>query len=318
MSDWKDSAMKKRYNVSGINEGQRVDVFLSSETSLSRSHLQHLINSGNVKVNGRAVKPGYRLKRGDTVNIVFVQNREPFLTPEPIDIDIVYRDEHLIVVNKPPGMVMYPAAGHYGGTLMNAVANISGRLASIGRPLRPGVVHRIDKDTSGLVVIAFTDEAYYSLVRQFKDRAVKRDYIALVYGWLREDSGEIDLPIGRSVVHRKKMSTRTRRGRPAKTFWRVLERYDVATLVSAKLATGRTHQIRVHFSATGHPVLGDKIYGRKTLITVDNLRLRIPRQMLHAESIGFVHPHNGVWCEFHAPMPGDMRGIVDRFRRGMR
>jgi len=232
------------------------------------------------------------------------------LIPEPIDIEIFYRDEHLVVVNKPPGLVMYPAAGHRSGTLMNALLYNVGRLAEVGGPLRPGVVHRLDKDTSGLIVVALSDKAYYGLVSQFKERTIKRLYYALVFGELKEDEGVIERPIGRSETHRKKMSTRTRRGRYAKTFWRVIQRLKGATLVEARLATGRTHQIRVHFASIGHPVLGDNIYGRKRFLEINNQRIKLPRQMLHAVTLGFVHPIKGEWLEFKTELPEDMKKIV--------
>ncbi len=295
-------------------EGQRIDVFISSKTSLSRSEIKGLIRSGHVRVGGRAVKPSHRVKAEEEIELTVVEREAPSLRPEPIPIDIVYRDEDLLVVNKPPGLVMYPAAGHPSGTLMNAVAFHAGRLASVGAPLRPGVVHRLDKDTSGLVVVALTDRAYHGLVRQFKARSIKRNYIALVHGVLEEDSGEIGLPIGRSPTERKKMSVKAGRGRPALTLWRVRERFGAATMVEARLATGRTHQVRVHFSALGHPLLGDRTYGRRRTIRLDSRTLRIERQMLHAETLGFRHPVTGEWLEFHVPMPEDMAEVVRALR----
>jgi 23S rRNA pseudouridine1911/1915/1917 synthase len=296
------------------DDGQRIDVYLSSRTSLSRSSVQELISSGAVAVNGTAVKPSYRVRMEDRIQVIFPERETTTLVAEPLPIEVIYRDEDLIVVNKPPGMVMYPAAGHSGGTLMNAIARHTDRLATVGAPVRPGVVHRIDKDTSGLVVVALSDEAYYGLVSQFKERTIERRYIALVYGSMKEDRGEIELKIGRSTLHRKKMSTRVKRGKPARTAWRVLERYSMATMIAAKLATGRTHQIRVHFSALGHPVLGDRDYGKKTSLRLNNMVLKIPRQMLHAERLGFSHPVTGKWLEFRVPLPEDMMEIVRALR----
>ncbi len=302
--------------VSVDDNGQRIDVYLSSKTSLSRSSVQELVSSGAVTVNGMAVKPSYRVRMEDRIQVIFPERETATLVAEPLPIEVIYRDEDLIVVNKPPGMVMYPAAGHPGGTLMNAIAWHADRLATVGAPVRPGVVHRIDKDTSGLVVVALSDEAYFGLVSQFKERTIERSYIALVYGSMKEDRGEIELKIGRSPLHRKKMSTRVKRGKPALTSWRVLERYSMATMIEAKLATGRTHQIRVHFSALGHPVLGDRDYGKKTSLRLNNMVLKIPRQMLHAERLGFSHPVTGKWLEFRVPLPEDMMEVVRALREG--
>jgi 23S rRNA pseudouridine1911/1915/1917 synthase len=211
-------------------------------------------------------------------------------------------------------MVVHPAAGHHSGTLLNAVLHHTGRLASIGGPLRPGVVHRLDKDTSGVIVVALSDKAYYDLVTQFKERSIYRRYRALVSGNLRDDSGVISLQIGRSPVDRKKMSTRVRKGKEALTAWTVKERFGVATLIEARLGTGRTHQIRVHFASIGRPVLGDSTYGKKTVIEKGGKKIVFPRQMLHAESLGFVHPITGVAVEFTVPLPEDMRTAVRELR----
>lgn len=294
--------------------GKRADIILSAVTRLSRSAIQQLISDGYVKVNNSPVKPSYKLREGDVMQVVFPGKKEHSLLPEALSVEVLYRDNYLMVLNKPPGMVMYPAPGHSGGTLMNAVAYLSCNLASAGAPLRPGVVHRIDKETSGLVVVALNDETYHGLVKQFKERSIKRLYNALIYGEMKREMGEVALPIGRSTHHRKKMSTRSRRGKPAKTSWKIIERYKTATLIEAQLATGRTHQIRVHFSALGHPVLGDKTYGRKHSIMADNHKVKIHRQMLHAESIGFAHPQSGEWLEFHTPPPEDMREIMKVLR----
>ncbi len=306
--------MEQKFRVTKDKEGERIDAYLASKTSISRSSLQHLIKDGSIRVNNEKVRSSYRVKTNDSIRVIFPEKEAPLLDREAVSTDIVYRDENLIVVNKPPGIVMYPAPGHPGGTLMNAIAYHVDRLATIGAPLRPGVVHRIDKDTSGLIVVALTDEAYFDLVRQFKDRSIERRYIALIYGQLKENRGEIELPIGRSLTHRKKMSTRVRRGKPAKTLWRVIKRYRDASMVEVRLATGRTHQIRVHFSALGHPVLGDKTYGRKTSIRMDNTLLKIPRQMLHAESLGIEHPISGERLEFHAPLPEDMKETLEHLK----
>ena len=203
-------------------------------------------------------------------------------------------------------MVIYPAAGHSSGTLMNAIAYHSKKLASVGGPLRPGVVHRLDKDTSGVMVVALDDSAYYNLVEQFRQRSINRKYKALIYGTLKKVSGEIALKIGRSLSDRKKMSTKVRKGKEAVTNWKVIKHLSDATLIEAKLGTGRTHQIRVHFASIGHPVLGDKTYGKKTSIETANQKILFQRQMLHAEQLGFTHPATGEFMEFVSEMPSDM------------
>jgi 23S rRNA pseudouridine1911/1915/1917 synthase len=209
-------------------------------------------------------------------------------------------------------MVVYPAAGHNKGTLLNALAYHCKKLATIGGPLRPGVVHRLDKDTSGVMVVALDDNSYYELIEQFKKRAINRRYITLIYGNIKEDSGEIAMAIGRSTSDRKKMSTKTRQGKEAVTKWKVIKRFGAATLIEAKLATGRTHQIRVHFSTIGHPVLGDRTYGKKTAIEIKRTKIIFPRQMLHAETLGFVHPVTKAYMEFSSPMPEDMAECIKK------
>ena len=302
---------KNIVKVSDVDAGQRIDVFLSERISKTRSFIKQLIKKGNILLNGKTVKSGYKIKSGDTIEINLPEDEEIILKPEKIPLEILYKDEHVAVINKPPGLVMYPAAGHRSGTLMNALAYHVERLANVGGPLRPGVVHRLDKDTSGLVVVALSDEAYYPLVEAFKKRTIKRIYYTIVHGTMKEKEGEIELPIGRSPTHRKKMSTRVRRGRYAKTHWRVIEEYHFATFIEVRLATGRTHQIRVHFSAIGHPVLGDSVYGRKTTIKTKERMIRVPRQMLHAGVLGFSHPVAGQWLEFAAPIPSDMEELLE-------
>ncbi|MEW6674622.1 MAG: RluA family pseudouridine synthase [Nitrospirota bacterium] len=286
-------------SVSPEDLSKRIDVFIAEKTGITRSQIQKLIEKGDILVNGRSVKQNYKIKPGDEITLSLSEEGAGSpLIPEPIPLEILYKDNYLVVVNKPAGMVVYPAAGHNRGTLMNALLYHCKRLATVGGPLRPGVVHRLDKDTSGVMVVALNDEAYYNLVEQFKHKTINRRYIALVYGDLKGDAGKILLPIGRSESDRKKMSTRVKKGKEAVTRWRVLERFGNATLIEARLDTGRTHQIRVHFASTGHPVLGDRTYGRKTLT--------FPRQMLHAELLGFIHPVTGEYLEFSSPIPSDM------------
>ncbi|NOX20481.1 MAG: RluA family pseudouridine synthase [Nitrospirae bacterium] len=303
--------MKKHHLlVTSDNVNLRLDLFLSLKLQKTRSSIIKLIKQKKVKVNGEVKKAGYIIKEGDQIQIQLPEVSEERLIPEPIPLKIVYKDDYLVVVDKPAGLVMYPAAGHYSGTLMNGLLYEVGRLATVGGPLRPGVVHRLDKDTSGLVVVALKDEAYYHLVEQFKQRTIERSYLAIVFGRLKEESGVIELPIGRSETHRKKMSTRTKRGKYAKTSWRVVQELRGATLIEARLSTGRTHQIRVHFASIGHPVIGDQVYGRKQQIQVDNKRLKIQRQMLHAKTLGFRHPYSEEWMRFDSPLPDDMAGIL--------
>jgi 23S rRNA pseudouridine1911/1915/1917 synthase len=286
--------------------GERIDTFLAAKTGITRSQIQKLIDRGDVIVNGRAVSPNYRIKKNDVAKINSAEKEGGALLAESIPLDILYEDEDIVVLNKSAGMVVYPAAGHYSGTLMNALAHHCRRLASAGSPLRPGVVHRLDKDTSGVLVVALTDEAYYDLVEQFRQRTIKRKYIAFVYGNPGEDEGEISSKIGRSASDRKKMSTRVRRGKEAHTRWKVISRLGMVTVAEVKLSTGRTHQIRVHFASIGHPVLGDRIYGRKMEIEKKRKRISFPRQMLHAALLGFKHPLTGEYLEFSSPLPEDM------------
>jgi 23S rRNA pseudouridine1911/1915/1917 synthase len=287
--------------------GKRIDIFLAKRTGITRSQIQRLITQGNVLINSKDVSQNYRLKSKDLISINIPDKETEGLLPEPIPLDILYKDNHLVVVNKPAGMVVYPAAGHAHGTLMNALSYHCKKLTTVGGPLRPGVVHRLDKDTSGVMVIALNDKAYYNLIEQFKHRTINRKYIALVYGNLREDEGEIALKIGRSESDRKKMSTRVRKGKEAVTRWKVLKRFGNATLVEVRLGTGRTHQIRVHFASIGHPLLGDRTYGKKVEIEAKTKKIILfPRQMLHAELLGFTHPATGAYLEFSSPVPEDM------------
>jgi 23S rRNA pseudouridine1911/1915/1917 synthase len=295
--------------------GERIDIFLAGETGITRSQIQKLIEQGNVSVNDKPVNQNYRIRTNDLVSLSIPEKQDEGLIPEDIPVDIFYKDEYLVVVNKPAGMVVYPAAGHSRGTLMNALAYHCGKLSAVGGPLRPGVVHRLDKDTSGLMVVALDDVAYYNLAEQFKQRKINRKYLALIYGNLKEDTGEIALRIGRSESDRKKMSTSVRRGKEAVTKWKVLKRFNHAALIEAKLGTGRTHQIRVHFASIGHPVLGDRTYGKKVEVEVKaNKKIFFPRQMLHAERLGFIHPVTGKHLGFSSPLPEDMAQKIEELQ----
>lgn len=300
-----------RIKASAEDSGKRIDIFVSKQSGLSRSRVQDLIESGFVLVAGKVVKPNYRIKAGEEISFSVPEPKTPTLIAEPIALNILYRDSHIVVVDKPPSLVVYPAAGHYSGTLLNALLYHLGPINAPGGPLRPGIVHRLDKDTSGVMVVALTDDAYYSLVEQFRKRTVLKKYIALVWGVLREESGTITSAIGRARTDRKKMSTRTAHPKEAKTIWKTIERFSNATLIEIKLETGRTHQIRVHMASLGHPVLGDRVYGKKTKL--DDLHFQ--RQMLHASLLGFVHPVTGRYMVFESPMPDDMRTALLRLRQ---
>ncbi|NWF97549.1 MAG: RluA family pseudouridine synthase [Nitrospirae bacterium] len=299
--------MHYEFIVTSAEVGQRIDVFLSSKTGITRSQIQKAIDRGDISVNGRIIENRYRVRQSDVILIDIKEKKDGVLIPQNLPIEILFKDEYVIVVNKPAGIVVYPAAGHEDGTLMNAIAYHCGKLVAPGAPLRPGVVHRLDKDTSGVMVIALNDISYYNLTEQFRKRTINRKYIALVYGIINEDKGEINKKIGRSESDRKKMSTYVKRGKEALTQWRVIRRLPCATIIEAKLGTGRTHQIRVHFASIGHPVLGDKIYGKKCEIRIrTGKRIILPRQMLHAEMLGFIHPVSNEYLEFSSPLPDDM------------
>ncbi|HDL20218.1 MAG TPA: RluA family pseudouridine synthase [Nitrospirae bacterium] len=305
---------RENLTVNSEDSGKRLDQFVSESLNISRSRAQKLVESGNVSLDGVAPKKNYRIREGEVINIEPMSDDSGILVPQDFEIKIVYEDATLVVIDKPPGLVMYPAAGHPDGTLMNALAHHCPNLASIGGPLRPGIVHRLDKDTSGLVVVALEDEAYYSLQQQFRERTIERRYLVLAYGRFRSSSGEIDKAIGRALSDRKKMSTRTRRGKEARTCYRVIKEFNGVSLVEARLATGRTHQIRVHFAFGGHPVLGDRTYGKKTSLLIGGRTVRIPRQMLHAQTLGFKHPADGAHMLFDSPIPDDMNEILNLLR----
>jgi len=305
---------KSEFRVGADSSGMRIDVLISGLAGITRSQVHKLIEHGQLTVNGSATKPNYKARSSDLVSISIPEEQQ-YLIPEDLPVEVLFMDDFLIVVNKPPAMVVYPAAGHSSGTLMNVVAFHAKKLASVGGPLRPGVVHRLDKDTSGIMVIALDDRAYYDLVDQFRNRTMERRYRTIVFGNLKEDSGSISFRIGRSASDRKKMSTRSKRGKEAVTTWKVIERYRAATLIEAKLGTGRTHQIRVHFASIGHPVLGDRTYGSKTSVEIGKRRITFPRQMLHAELLGFTHPVTKEYLEFSRPLPEDMMQKLSELRQ---
>ena len=309
------------FSVSGEEAGLRLDLFLTGrEIGLSRTQIGRAVDEGRVTVNGRPSRAGRKLRAGEVVVIAIPAARPPQALPEALPLSILYEDEALLVVDKPAGMVVHPAAGHWEGTLVNALLYHCRDLSGIGGVLRPGIVHRLDKGTSGLMVVAKSDQAHRGLAGQFKRREVKKTYQALVYGDPREEEGRMDSAVGRHPTDRKRMSTRSRRGRSAVTIWRVRERYGAAALLDVEIETGRTHQIRVHLTEMGYPVVGDGIYGGTGRIrTVDDpaVRARIKkqdRQALHAGRLLFAHPVTGEEMRFASPLPPDMAGLCEFLR----
>lgn len=307
------------FAVDSYKAGVRLDIFLAQELkNLTRSRIQKLITDGFVLVDGHKTKPSYKTKKEDRVNVEIPPPVLHDLEAEEIALKILYEDGDIIVVDKPVGMVVHPAAGNWKGTLVNALLAHCKDLSGIGGELKPGIVHRLDRGTSGVIVAAKNDAAHLELSRQFKDREVKKIYKALVYGIVKNDSGVIDTPIGRSMRDRKKFSTRTRKGRVALTEWNVVKRYgNDLTLLEIKLHTGRTHQIRVHFAEIGHSLVGDAVYGsqRQARRISDAGKREIvaafERPALHAAKIGFTHPTKGEWMEFEAPLPEDFRQLLE-------
>ncbi len=302
-------------------EGRRLDQFLSeANPKLSRSQAKNLIQKHLVFLNQKPTKPSARVKEDDIVSGALPHPEPLSVEPEPLPIIALYEDSSIIVVDKPPGMVVHPAYGNPSGTLVNALLYHCKDLAGINGVLRPGIVHRLDKDTSGVMVVAKNDEAYHHLAKQFKDRTVKKVYRAIIYGKIGKDEGLIDSDIGRHPSERKRMSTRARRGRPAITRWRKVEEFESAALLEILPQTGRTHQIRVHLSSIGHPILGDPLYGRKGrpgAIHDPVLRecvKRLNRQALHARRLEFNHPRTGERVEFVSPVPHDMEEVLECLR----
>jgi len=306
--------------VTTEQQGRRLDLFLSGVISdLSRSHFKRLIQDGMVLVNGSAVKPSYETRAGDAVFArIPGQASLNALNPEPMGLDVLFEDEDLIVINKPPGLVVHPGAGHMEGTLVHGLLAHSPHLALQGSPLRPGIVHRLDKDTSGALVIAKSERAYLHLINQFKAHDVRKEYLALVYGTPPAREGEIATMLGRHPTERKKIAVLQGRGREALTRWRVDRAWEEAALLRIVIETGRTHQIRVHMSHINHPIVGDETYGggkRRAkgikAAPVRNLLLKADRQMLHAERLCFVHPATGREISATAPLPDDFREILE-------
>ncbi len=311
-----------RFTVGPEGEGLRLDYFLAGkETGLSRAQIQRAIAEERVRLNDRPAKAGRKVKRDDAVTIHIPEAKPSGVSPEAIPLAILYEDAALLVVDKPAGLVVHPAAGHPDGTLVNALLHHCRDLSGIGGVLRPGIVHRLDKGTSGLLVVAKSDDAHRGLAGQFKRHEVKKTYLAIVYGTPRQEGGRIEAAVGRHPTDRKRMSTSSRRGRKAVSVWRIRESFGDAALLEVDIETGRTHQIRVHLTALGHPVVGDALYGgagRSRTVGDAGIRARMKamgRPALHAWRLGFTHPVTGEWMHFSSPMPEDMAGLC-AFLRG--
>ena len=292
-------------------DGERLDAFLSrSAEGLSRSAAQKLIADGNVRLNGSPARKNHRLRVGDSVELTIPEPREVDIAPKQMPLDIVYEDEDVAVINKPKGLVVHPAAGHQDDTLVNGLLYAMGdSLSGINGELRPGIVHRIDKDTSGLLAIAKNDLAHTVLASQLKDHSMARTYEAIVCGSFKEDSGTVDAPIGRHPTDRKKMCVTQRNSKNAVTHWEVVERFRGYTHIRCRLETGRTHQIRVHMAYIGHPILGDTVYGHK------KPELGQDSQCLHAGALCFRHPRDGRPVMVFAPLPDYFQSVLDKLRK---
>ena len=300
------------------NDGQRLDAFVAAAVpELTRSAVQRLIEQGQVLLDGKVVKASYKLSAGEQVAVTIPPPEPASAVAEDIELDILFEDADVIVVNKAAGMTVHPGAGVNSGTLVNALLGHCTDLSGIGGEVRPGIVHRIDKDTTGILVAAKNDAAHEGLARQFSEHTVKRVYHALVFGSPKTDKGKIEGIIGRHPVDRKKMSGKARHGRHAVTHWQVIARYPEVTLLKLRLETGRTHQIRVHLSEAGYPLLGDSVYGGDARLgNVKDAKLKaliraLGRQALHAKVLGFIHPTKGEYIEFTTDLPEDMQRIID-------
>ena len=295
------------YKIENDDELIRLDKFLLDKLDVSRSKLQEMIKQGLVLVNDSKKKNSYVLRVNDVINVIGELKIETDVKPENMDLDIVYEDDYLMVINKPSGLVVHPAAGHYNGTLVNGLLAHTNSLSSNNGEVRPGIVHRIDKDTSGLLVIAKDDKTHEELSKQLKDKTLSRIYVALVQGRINHDTGTIDAPIGRDPSDRKKMCV-TENGKEAITHFKVLERYKDASLIECKLETGRTHQIRVHMSHIGHPLVGDFLYGGENPTLID-------RQALHSYKLAINHPVTGERLVLEAPLPDDFIKVIEKISK---
>ena len=295
------------FQITEDMEDERIDKCVSMLIeSLSRSFIKKMIKEERVLVNGRSVKGSYRVKTDDEVAFELPESVEPDIVPENIPLDILYEDKDVVVVNKPKGMVVHPAAGHYSGTMVNALMYHCGKeLSGINGVMRPGIVHRIDMDTTGSVIVCKNDRSHNSIAEQLKEHSINRRYRAICHGILKEDKGTIDKPIGRHPMERKKMAVNEKNGKAAVTHYQVLERFKDYTYIECVLETGRTHQIRVHMASIGHPILGDEIYSNRK----SNFKLQ--GQTLHAKTLGFIHPSTGEYVEVDAPLPEYFQHLLE-------
>ncbi|MGL6219700.1 MAG: RluA family pseudouridine synthase, partial [Lacrimispora sphenoides] len=290
--------MSQEFVVAPEEAGVRIDRYLSDQCQdISRSYLQKLLKEQSVLVEEKPVKSNYKVSTGDRISLTLPEIREPEIMPEEIPLDIVYEDKDIILINKPKGMVVHPAAGHYSGTLVNGLmSHCRSELSGINGVMRPGIVHRIDMDTTGVLIVCKNDMAHNSISEQLKEHSITRKYAAIVHGVLKDDEGTINAPIGRHPIDRKKMSINEKNGREAVTHYRVLERFRQFTYIECQLETGRTHQIRVHMASIGHPLLGDSVYGPA------KCPFHLTGQTLHAGVLGIIHPRTGEYMEFTAPL----------------
>src|ERR1019366_5705609 len=305
---------KQKLTAASGDAGRRLDLFLAQRVpALSRTRIQELIREGNVQVDGSTAKASHRVSAGEVIEVEVLPRPALLAAPEDLPLELLLVDDDFVIVNKPAGMVVHAGAGHARGTLVNALLHRLGKLSGAGGALRPGIVHRLDKETSGALVVARNDRAHEHLAEQFRSRNVRKIYVGLVHGKMPRDSGSITLPISRDPHRRTRMTARATKGRNARTDWRVIARLDRCTLVEAVLHTGRTHQIRAHFAAIGHPVVGDTLYDapRGLRAGTRNLPL-LERNFLHAVRIGFSHPSSGAWVEVRAPLPRDLRVYFDQ------
>ena len=299
------------FQVEKENTGIRIDKYLSDNMEdISRSYLQKLLKDKSITVNNKAIKANYKVQEGDMVSVFVPEPEEPNILPEEIPLDILYEDDSLMVVNKPKDMVVHPSAGHTSGTLVNAVLfHCKGNLSGINGIMRPGIVHRIDKDTTGALLICKTDTCHRILAEQLKVHSITRRYRAVVQGNLKDDEGTVEGPIGRHTTDRKKMAINYKNGKEAITHYRVLERFGNATYIECRLETGRTHQIRVHMASIGHPLLGDTTYGSS------KNPCHLQGQALHAMVLGFLHPVTNEYMEFTAPLPEYFLKLLEKLRK---
>lgn len=298
------------FEITPEMEDERIDKCICLYMdSLSRSYIQKIIKDGSVTVNGSVVKSNYRVKVEDMVHFIIPPQTEPDIPPQDIPLDILYEDDDILIINKPKDMVVHPAPGHYEGTVVNAVMfHCKDSLSGINGVMRPGIVHRIDKDTTGSLIICKNDEAHNDIARQLKEHSITRKYRAIVHGRIAQDEGTVNAPIGRHPADRKKMAVNERTGKHAVTHYKVLERFDKFTYIECQLETGRTHQIRVHMASIGHPLLGDTVYSNvKT-------PFKLSGQTLHAMTIGFVHPKTHKYMEFDAPLPQYFEELLNKLR----